>query len=386
MSPALRAVVTKVPMGFQEIEGLFEDAVTRGIFPGAVLLAARGDEVVLERAFGYRSLVPAKTPLTLDAVFDLASLTKPLATSLALLALASEGRIHLDDSVTLFLPTFGQCGKDKITIAQLLAHTSGLPAWQPLYEKALAVEHAERTGVLPSTDARKSIMSLVHRQTPGTPPGCRSLYSDLGFIVLGELVECVTGMRLDDFCRQQIYRPLGIETIGFIDLTGSESASFAKHRIVPTEESAWRGKIICGEVHDDNAYAMGGIAGHAGLFASARALHHLLSALRRCLRGSDDTFPAVWLRKFLSRDDSVANPRFALGWDTPSAVNSASGTMFSPQSVGHLGFTGASFWWDLTRDCYIILLTNRVHPTRKNEAIREFRPRAHDLIMKAILP
>jgi CubicO group peptidase (beta-lactamase class C family) len=229
-------------------------------------------------------------------------------------------------------------------------------------------------------------MSLVHRQTPGTASGCRSLYSDLGFIVLGELVECIVGTRLDDFCRRRIYRPLGIETIGFIDLAGSESNPFAKHRIVPTEESAWRGKIVCGEVHDDNAYAMGGIAGHAGLFANARAVHSLLAALRRCLRGLDDTLPALWLEKFLTRDDSVANPRFALGWDTPSAVNSASGTMFSPQSVGHLGFTGVSFWWDLARDCYIILLTNRVHPTRKNEAIREFRPRAHDLIMKATLP
>jgi CubicO group peptidase (beta-lactamase class C family) len=372
-------------MGFQEIERLFEEAVARGIFPGAVLLAARGDQVVLERAFGFRSLLPAKAPLTVDALFDLASLTKPLATSLALLALAAEGRVHLDDSVSRYLPTFGQCGKDKITVAQLLAHTSGLPAWQPFYEEALALERAGRADFIPSTEARKLIMSLVHRQTPGTVPGCRSLYSDLGFIVLGELVECIAGTRLDDFCRRRIYRPLGIETIGFIDLTGSESASFAKHRIVPTEESAWRGKIICGEVHDDNAYAMGGIAGHAGLFANARAIHRLLSALRRCMRGLDDTLPALWLERFLTRDDSVVNPRFALGWDTPSTVSSASGTMFSPRSVGHLGFTGVSFWWDLARDCYIILLTNRVHPTRKNETIREFRPRAHDLIMKAIL-
>ena len=174
--------------------------------------------------------------------------------------------------------------------------------------------------------------------------------------------------------------------MGFIDLTRVEKARLARANgsIAPTEASSWRNKIICGEVHDDNAYAMGGVAGHAGLFATARDIHGLLACLGRCLRGVDDFLPGSIVEKFFSKDESVENARFALGWDTRASDKSASGAGFSPLTVGHLGFTGTSLWWDLEKNCYIILLTNRVHPTRSNEKIREFRPHVHDLMMKAM--
>jgi len=154
--------------------------------------------------------------------------------------------------------------------------------------------------------------------------------------------------------------------------------------IAPTENCPWRKKILCGEVHDDNAYAMGGVAGHAGLFSSARDIHALLARLSQCLQGKDNFLPQSLLREFLSRNDLVNDANFALGWDTPSAAKSSSGTLFSNRSVGHLGFTGCSIWWDLEKNCHVVLLTNRVHPSRKNEKIKEFRPRVHDLIMKAL--
>jgi CubicO group peptidase (beta-lactamase class C family) len=156
--------------------------------------------------------------------------------------------------------------------------------------------------------------------------------------------------------------------------------------IAPTEQCPWRNKVLCGEVHDDNAYAMGGVAGHAGLFASARDIHGLLACLSRCLRGADGFLPQSIVEEFFTKDASVENSTFALGWDMPSPGKSATGSFFSTRSVGHLGFTGTSIWWDLEKDCYIILLTNRVHPTRKNEMIRDFRPHIHDLIMKAMFP
>jgi CubicO group peptidase (beta-lactamase class C family) len=156
--------------------------------------------------------------------------------------------------------------------------------------------------------------------------------------------------------------------------------------IAPTENCPWRKKILCGEVHDDNAYAMGGVAGHAGLFASARDIHYLLARLSRCLHGKDSFLPQPLVQELLTKDESLSNSNFALGWDTPTPGKSGSGSYFSARSVGHLGFTGTSVWWDLDRDCHVVLLTNRVHPSRKNEKIRDFRPYIHDLIMKTVCP
>jgi CubicO group peptidase (beta-lactamase class C family) len=218
------------------------------------------------------------------------------------------------------------------------------------------------------------------------PPGQQCLYSDLGFIVLGELVETVTGMTLDRFCLERIYRPLGLRSTGFVDLTQlrTHHVEAVTELIAPTEQCPWRKKILCGEVHDDNAYAMGGVAGHAGLFSSAQDVHLLLAALGQSVRGQNGFLPQSVVEEFLTKDESVEHSTFALGWDTPSPDNSASGRLFSRRAVGHLGFTGTSIWWDLEKNCYIIILTNRVHPNRKNEKIRDFRPQIHDLIMKAM--
>jgi CubicO group peptidase (beta-lactamase class C family) len=156
--------------------------------------------------------------------------------------------------------------------------------------------------------------------------------------------------------------------------------------IAPTENCPWRRKILCGEVHDDNAYAIGGVSGHAGLFSSARDIHAFLQRMSQCLEDKDSFLPRDLVREFLTKDDAVSGSTFALGWDTPSPGKSASGSLFSPRTVGHLGFTGCSIWWDLEKSCHVVLLTNRIHPSRKNDKIKEFRPQIHDLIMKALFP
>jgi CubicO group peptidase (beta-lactamase class C family) len=371
---------------FRQVEDAFRKAVDEGVFPGAVALVARNEEVVFEQAFGFRSLVPQQTALQVNTVFDLASLTKPLATTIAIMLLVREGKLRIEDRVTRFLPAFGVFGKHLTTLRHLLTHTSGLPAWKPYYEEVIRVQNAGKMNFVASRGAKSYVMELVHREKPDHPPARRCLYSDLGFMVLGELVETVTGTTLDQFCLERVYRPLGLGTAGFFDLTRHKERRLqpARELIAPTEQCPWRKKIVCGEVHDDNAYAMGGVAGHAGLFASARDVHGMLACLSRSLRGSDSLVPRSIVEEFFAKDGSVENSGFALGWDTPSPGNSASGVAFSPRTIGHLGFTGTSMWWDLERNCYIILLTNRVHPTRKNEKIRDFRPRIHDLIMKAM--
>ncbi|MBI4488582.1 MAG: beta-lactamase family protein [Deltaproteobacteria bacterium] len=374
-------------MVFSLVENAFKEAVAQGVFPGAVALVSKGDEVVFERAFGWRSLVPDKTPMQLDTIFDLASLTKPLATTTAILLLVREKKVHLEDRVTRFVPNFAVFGKTHVTFRHLLAHCSGLPAWRPYYEEIVKEEKEGKINFVASRAAKSYVFEQIRRERPASPPGTRSLYSDLGFMLLGEVIEEISGRTLDRYCQEKIFKPMGLRSTSFVDLTQLRTRRLQpiQEMIAPTENCPWRRKILCGEVHDDNAYAMGGVSGHAGLFSSARDIHLFLTRLRHCTRGEDPFLPGVLLQEFLSRDDTVKGSTCALGWDTPSSENSSSGSYFSPHSVGQLGFTGTSIWWDLERDCHIILLTNRIHPTRNSDKIRGFRPYIHDLIMKSLL-
>ena len=375
-------------MDFHSVENAFEEAVAYGVFPGAVLLVGREDEIVYEQAFGSRSLVPKKSLMQTTTIFDLASLTKPLATTIAIMLLIGEKKFQLDDRVTRFFPTFGVFDKNAVTFRHLLNHSSGLPDWKPYYEEIIKAENGGKINFVASRAAKHYVFEQIHREKPVTPSGLQSLYSDLGFMILGETVEAISGNTLDRFCHDRIFRPLGLRCTFFIDLTQLRTRRLQPIAdvIAPTENCPWRKKVLCGEVHDDNAYAVGGVAGHAGLFSSARDIHHLLARLNSCLRGKHTFLPQTLMQEFFSRDETVKNSSYALGWDTPSENRSASGQYFSPHSVGHLGFTGTSIWWDLEKNCHVILLSNRVHPTRKNEKLKNFRPQIHDLIMKTLNP
>ena len=374
-------------MMFHPVEDAFKEAVGQGVFPGAVALVSKGDEIVFESAFGFRSLVPEKTPMQSDTIFDLASLTKPLATTPAVMLLVREKKIRLDDRVTRFFPNFGVFGKTHVTFRHLLAHCSGLPAWKSYYEDIVKGEKKGRINFVASRAAKNYVFEQIHREKAVSPPGTQSLYSDLGYILLGEVVEEISGWSLDRYCQDKIFKPMGLRSTSFIDLTQIRTRRLqpVREMIAPTEECPWRKRVLCGEVHDDNAYAMGGVAGHAGLFSNARDIHRFLIRLRKCLAGDDPLLPAPLVQEFLARDETVKGSTYTLGWDTPSAENSSSGSYFSPTSVGHLGFTGTSIWWDLEKDCHIILLTNRVHPSRSSDKIKTFRPYIHDLIMKTVL-
>lgn len=374
-------------MSFPAVEDAFKEALTEGVFPGAVLLAAKGEEVVYHEAFGSRSLVPEKTPLERDTIFDLASLTKPLATAPAIMLLVREKKIRLDDRVTRFFPNFGVLGKMYITFRHLLAHCSGLPAWKAYFEEIVRDQQRGKVNFIASRAAKHYVFEQIHREKALSAPGTQALYSDLGYMLLGEVVEEISGWSLDRYCYDKIFKPMGLRSTSFVDLTQIRSRRLRpiQEMIAPTENCPWRKRVLCGEVDDDNAYAMGGVAGHAGLFANAEDVHRFLLRMRKCLKGDDTFFPAPMVEEFLTRDETVPGSTFALGWDTPSAENSSSGSFFSPRSVGHLGFTGTSIWWDLEKDCHVVLLTNRVHPSRGNDKIKGFRPHIHNLVMKNIL-
>ena len=373
-------------MDFQSVENAFQEAVAEGVFPGAVVLVSKDDSVVYERAFGYRSLLPQKSAMEVGTIFDLASLTKPMATTVAIMLLIREKKLRLDDQVTRVIPMYGVFGKSLTTFRHLLNHSSGLPAWKAFFEEIIKNEKSGRINFVASRAAKNYVFEQIHREKVVSSPGVQSVYSDLGFIILGEAIEILTGNTLDRYCQDRIFKSLGLRSTGFVDLSQLRTRRLqpVEDMIAPTENCPWRKKVLCGEVHDDNAYAMGGVAGHAGLFSSARDLHTLLLRLNQCLRGKDNFLPQSLMREFLTRDESAGNSNFALGWDTPTPGNSTSGTLFSPRSVGHLGFTGCSIWWDIEKDCHVILLTNRVHPSRKNDKIKDFRPLIHDQIMKVL--
>lgn len=374
-------------MDFSGVARELEQGVAQGAFPGAVLRICRGNELLFGTAVGQRSLEPARTPLHPDTTFDLSSLTKALATTTAFALLVKERKLRFDDRVTRFFHDFGVHGKTHITFRHLLAHCSGLPPWRPYYKDIARIEKKEgRLNFIASRGAKEYVYEQIHRESIEYETGTRSLYSDLGFMLLGEMVETLARMPLDRFCHERIFRPLGMRSTAFVDLTQLRTRRLAPvaEAIAPTEHCPWRHRVLCGEVHDDNAYAMGGVAGHAGLFGSASDVAALSSRLLACWHGADDFLPRELMTELWARDASVPKSSWALGWDTPSPEGSSAGTRIASHAVGHLGFTGTSVWIDLERDVSVVLLTNRVHPHRDNERIREVRPRVHDAVFEAL--
>ena len=364
--------------------------VSEGVAPGIVVLVGNSREILFHRAYGSRALVPTRLPMLPDTVFDVASLTKPVATTTAMMLLVRDGLVGLDDPVSTAVPEFSDGAKSAVTFRQLLNHTSGLPAWKPYYESGNDGEGGRNDGGRYANEdvGRGCIFARVHAEPLAVAPGKMACYSDLGFILLGEAVERLTGKLLNRFCHDEVFAPMGLSSTFFVDIgrPSSEPRPHAVHTLAATEDCPWRGKILCGEVHDDNAFAMGGVAGHAGLFSSAPDIHRFILFLGRCRDGAEPDFlPEAVVREFLEAERPLPGQTHVLGWDTPSPRGSSSGRRFSPRTVGHLGFTGTSMWWDLELDVHVVLLTNRVHPSRGNDAIREFRPRVHDAAMEALL-
>jgi CubicO group peptidase (beta-lactamase class C family) len=353
---------------FSDVDDLLRQGVASGIFPGAVLLVSCSGRLLFHRAYGVVSLATGLRT-TIGTVFDLASLTKPLATTLAVMRLVQDGDLRLDRRLASLLPAFADTDKHAITLEHLLSHTSGLPAYRPWYPEL---------GALPPWERRERLQQRLQAEPLVCPPGDRALYSDLDFMLLGWVVEAASGRRLDRFLDDTVYAPLGVRSVFFIDLQQPRPpVSFAA-----TEACSWRGRLIEGEVHDEHAHALGGIAGHAGLFGTAAGVHALIRELLRAYHaGEGRVFHTETVRRFLRRVDRTDK---ALGFDMPAAAGASCGLHFPPTAIGHLGFTGTSFWVRLEDSTAVVLLTNRVHPARANTAIRRFRPAVHDAVMHAV--
>ncbi len=373
-------------MNWAAVEQAFNDAIERGVMPGATVVVRKGKEVVFEGSFGWRQLLPQRCPMQLETVFDLSSLTKAIATSVAVMMLVREGKLRLDDRVTRFFHNFGVHGKTYITFRHLLGHYSGLAAWRPYYEQIAQVERRGRVNFVASRGAKEYVYEQIHREKLEAPPATRTIYSDLNFMLLGEVVEQIAGVALHRFCRDRIFRPLGLRATDFVDisLVRARRLEPVPEMFAATEVCPLRKRLLIGEVHDENAYAMGGVAGHAGLFAPVREVDRIAAELIACFHGRSDLVARPIITEFWKRHDAVAGSTWALGWDTPTAGHSSAGSHFSSAAVGHLGFTGTSIWIEPARELAVTILTNRIHPRRDNEAIRDFRPLIHDRIMEVL--
>jgi len=356
------------------VDALMRKAIERSVFPGAVLLVAREGVIKFIDAYGYANIF-TREAVTTDTVFDLASLTKPLATTPALMVLKQQHKLTLDQPIGSILQWLQGTDKEAITIKALLNHSGGLPAYSPFYTQLNRLPFEER-----KTALQKALAELPLAHSIGESV----LYSDLGFMLLDFLVQKISKKRLDRFTAEEIYKPLGISDrseprLCFVDL--HKPIRFAN--VAATEICQWRRRLMEGVVHDDNAYTMGGIAGHAGLFGDVSGVFVMAQTLLQAHASSDsaELFQTHLVRRFFSRETSGAR---VLGFDVPAEHNSSCGRYFSINSVGHLGFTGTSLWMDLDKAVIIILLTNRIHPSRSNERIKAFRPELHDGVMRVM--
>ncbi len=377
------------PEKFKGVEEKMHSGVEDGVFPGAVLLVGQGDDVLYSRAFGYRS-ARSKTgesiPMKLDTVFDVASLTNILVTATTIFRLIEDGRVTLDDKVCRYIEGFSVHGKSPVSIAHLLSHSSGLPHWVPFFEELLKANSGARMGIMTSRGARDYILTQIRRMPLKFAPGTKQIYSDLDFILLGFLIEFLTGSSLERAASQYVFQPLGLKSTSYIDLSMIRRRGI--HPVIdlisPTEDCAWRKRILCGEVHDDNAWAMGGIAGHSGVFSTAGDLHRFAAEMLRAYRGQSNFLSQESVQTLWQGVDNKEEPSYQFGWDTPSKENGMDESGLSQSAVGQCGFTGCSLWIEPDKNIYIVLMSNRVHPTRANKKIRNFRPEIHSAVLDAL--
>lgn len=345
------------------------EIVTRAIqdsaFPAAEVVVVRNNIVAFHKAFGTYDYSLFSRDIDESTMFDLASLTKVIATTSAVMKLCDEKKIDLDAPVVRYIPEFGQNGKEHVTIRNLLLHNSGLPAWKKFYLTCTTPEQ---------------LIDSVYAQPLIYRTGDSTVYSDLGFITLGKVVEKITGVPLDKYVAKEFFEPLNMTHTMF-----NPPSAFRDH-IAPTEyDSVLRHELVRGVVHDENAYVLGGVSGHAGLFSTALDLAKFMQMLMNGgTYGGRRYFNENTVKLFTTRG-SKSSAR-ALGWDTKSPVGSLAGNLFSPNSFGHTGFTGTMIWADPERNLFAIFLTNRVYPTRDNAKIQQVRPRLYDAVIEALEP
>jgi serine-type D-Ala-D-Ala carboxypeptidase len=363
---------------FDRARSILEQAVTERTFPGAAYGVWFKGTVITEGAVGRLTYDAAASDATSTTIYDLASVTKVMATTALAMKLWQRGLLNLEHPVADLLPEFlgadvlnpHDARRSDVTLHMLLAHTSGLPAHRKLYLLP------EVEGTMDVHEKARRALAACLQMPLIADPGERAEYSDIGFIVLGKALERIAGGTLAALCEQEIFAPLGL-----ID-TGFRPTAELQPRIAPTSDWEWRRRVLIGEVQDQNCALLGGVAGHAGLFSTVGDVLRFAAAILK----PGDTFGAKSINRFTRRETTPPGTSRTLGWDTPTSP-SQSGLYFSPHSVGHLGYSGTSLWIDMDREIAVALLTNRVYIESgpANTSIQQVRPQFHDAVMEALL-
>lgn len=367
----------------ERLHTYLEQVIQEGLVPGAAICVGHGGELVWHQAYGVAAITPTRRPMHVDTIFDIASLTKVVATTSLMLTAHHEGVCHFDDRLDFF--DWGvdlQSALGGVTLRQLLTHTGGFEAWLPLYKILLPISPDDDT--TPVATRRAQAAQYILTQPLAYAPGTEIRYSDAGFILMGYLLDMLYGQTLSTLFLDKVATPLGLDPIVYCPLGDGSPFPDAPDAYAATEVCGWRGRVLVGEVHDENAWAMGGIAGHAGLFATTQTVWQFAQALLDTVAGRRSWLPPELLKQSWQRESSPDGSTRAIGWDTTNAIGSTAGNYFSPRSIGHLGFTGTSIWIDPDREVIVVLCTNRVHPSREANGIRQLRPAVHNLVMQEL--
>jgi CubicO group peptidase (beta-lactamase class C family) len=347
---------------FRSAFNILNEAIAMHAFPACSLAVTSRGELVACKALGRFTYETSSLPVSTASIFDLASVTKVAATTAMAMILYERGVLDLEAPVTAILPEFAAADgrRAEVTVRMLLAHSSGLPAYEKLFLRA---------------KTREALLHAAFQMELSVAPGARAEYSDIGFIILGIALERLADEALDSFCQREVFGPLGMAHTTF------NPAMSLRESIPPTaDDRAFRHRSIQGEVQDENASVLGGVAGHAGLFSTADDISLFAHAM---LNGGYPILRPDTVQLFTRRESAPKDTSRALGWDTPSAP-SQSGKYFGPRAFGHLGYTGTSLWIDRDRQVSIILLTNRTWPDCQNQAIKQVRPVFHDAVIEAL--
>ncbi|MCC2668520.1 MAG: hypothetical protein K0Q72_991 [Armatimonadetes bacterium] len=345
------------PDPWLRLDRVAQETVDAGDVPGVVFVVGHRNKIVYRKAFGSRTVKPERTAMTPDTVFDLASLTKVVATTSSVMSLVEDGRLRLSDPVTKYWPEWGQNGKEKITVRQLMTHSSGLPSWDNYQKK-----FGDMSGP-PIQDQRAQVYPALAASALANPTDSKFVYSDLGFITLGELVRRISGQPLDEYARKRIFQPLGMKDTGY--------NPDAEHCRRAAPATLWNNAFLCGQVHDPNAAVMAGVAGHAGLFSTADDLSRFAWMLLSSDAKPKRRFPLspTTVREMTSPHSPPGLPVRGLGWDIDTAYSHVRGDLMPLGSFGHTGFTGTYIWVDPYSQTFIIGLSNRLHPDGKGSPL-----------------
>lgn len=366
---------------FSGVDNIIENGIKTHAFPSAVLVVGNSSGIIYQNAYGRLTYDDTAKATTLRTIYDLASVTKVIATTAAVMKLYDYGKLDLYSPVAFFISDFASNSKSDITVINLLLHNSGLTAWTPFYTDT-------------TMDSPDKVKQAIYNCSKEYPTGTRTLYSDYNAFLLGEIVERVSGRRLNKFCKDEIFTPLGMTDTDYLIPTSQD------YRIAPTEyDTYWRNELLIGYVHDELAAMLEGISGNAGLFSTGPDLFKFMQMMlsrgiyydeRKVNKGNipDTMFNPMTVDMFTTSVTGLGytNTR-ALGWETkpePTKYPPPCGYKFSNSSFGHTGYTGTSVWCDKEKDLVVILLTNRVYPARGNEEIRNIRPKVHDEICRVM--